>query len=311
MAQRRTATEKWSDVWYYGLSTKTKLCLEFIQGNCDCAGIWEPNFEEAEFKIGFTREKVELDWNDVFEEMNRPPRVKFEPKLEQADLIEKPKVRVPHVVVLANDRWWLPRFIPFQYGSPGMHFMLRADLPLHIPIFKSLKANECWEKYLSYWPDSVTDAVRKNPPSELVTDRMLTAPKLDEVRGWMEGRDLPDDQIKLFWYHYNSFGWKVKGSKITDPHSKLAVWADNYKKGKDDTWKNETPGQLRIRIEEIDKRLLALGKPPHVWTPPGKDHQELTPEAMRETKDLKARRALFEAKIRGETTHAGKPTGNK
>jgi len=87
MPKRFTATEKWSDPWFRGLSPSAKLLWLWLLDNCDLAGIIEPDLELARFQIGATE-----DLQRAFEEL--------------ASRIEP-----------VGKKYLIPRFLSFQYGE--------------------------------------------------------------------------------------------------------------------------------------------------------------------------------------------------
>lgn len=306
MPLRYTATEKWEDRWYMSLSPNTKNILEFMESKCDCAGVWEPNFEDAEYRIGFQSRQIAIDWNDVFEELNREPQSKFKMPGEEEDSKTK---RIPHVLALANRKWWLPRFIRFHYGKRGEDFHL-YNIPLHIPIFRSLKENGCWQKFTQFYPDAVEAKLKSEPP--MTMPAAVKLPTLEEVMGWVEGQGLPESELKLFHATYRSNGWKVNGHRVDDFPALLAKWKYRYERDKGEhAWKSESPGQLKLRIEALDQEIARQGTLTH--KPAGKLHDEIKPEAMAEIRRLKGLKALYEEAMRekGGTKNAKSVSGDK
>lgn len=292
MARRLIESERWNDRWFMALSPDSKNILSFMEAMCDVGGVWEPNFEDAEFRIGFTARSQQIDWNQVYEDLNRIPESKFLFPDVNAEAAKKDKV--PHVVVLKNGKWWLPRFIKFQYGKKGEEFRL-FNIPLHIPIFKSLKDNGCWDKFLHYYPNVVPDDLAKAPPTDM--KKVTKAPTLEEVLEWDEGKGLPEEHLKLFHVTYRANGWKVNGQRVEDFHALLYKWRLRYERDKgDQAWKSETPTQLKLRVEAIDTRIAELGSQTH--KPAGKTHEEIKPEAMEEIRRLRAVKANYEEAIR-------------
>ena len=88
MAKRFTATEKWDDPFFSELSACNKLIWLFLLDKCNHAGIWDVNKRLLEFSVGCA---VDLDEVlDVF-----------------GDRIE----------VLNGQKWFIRKFIEFQYGE--------------------------------------------------------------------------------------------------------------------------------------------------------------------------------------------------
>jgi hypothetical protein len=86
--KRFTETEKWRDPWFRRLTLEQKVAFEFVRDNCDNAGVWDPDFDLADFSIG-----QKLPWPTII--------AAFGDRLQ----------------VLPNGKWFLTRFIEFQYGE--------------------------------------------------------------------------------------------------------------------------------------------------------------------------------------------------
>jgi len=93
MAKRFIDTKIWDKAWFRKLSTKNKLVWIYLLGKCDHAGIWDADFELAEFIIGDT--------------------VTYE---ELPDVI-KDKMQY----IKGEDQYFIPSFIDFQYGTLKEH----------------------------------------------------------------------------------------------------------------------------------------------------------------------------------------------
>lgn len=103
MAKRFTATDKWEDVWFSGLSNPQKLFWIYLLDKCDSAGIWEKNFNAASFFLGFKIAETDCDF--------------LEGKVFNVN----------------GSKWFIPNFIDFQYGE------LTPNCKPHIPILKTLE----------------------------------------------------------------------------------------------------------------------------------------------------------------------------
>lgn len=101
--KRFCGTEKWSKPWFRKLSPKLKCFLQYIWDNCDCAGVWEPDFELAGLFIG--QAVTESEALECY-----------------SDEIE----------ILPDGKWWITGFIRFQYGK-----LSRLCKP-HSPVFVAL-----------------------------------------------------------------------------------------------------------------------------------------------------------------------------
>ena len=91
MAKRFTDTTKWNEDWFLDLSISNKLFWIYICDNVDHAGIFKPNKRLFELLVG---DKVNI--KDFLNIVNG----------------EKERIKI-----LENGRWYLTKFIEFQYGS--------------------------------------------------------------------------------------------------------------------------------------------------------------------------------------------------
>jgi hypothetical protein len=103
MAKRFTDTAKWDRQWFQDLAPAYKLFWMYLCDRCDHAGIWLKNMRMAEFMIGdeISEEKALALFGD---------RVK----------------------VISENRWFVARFISFQYGE------LNAGNRVHASVIKSM-----------------------------------------------------------------------------------------------------------------------------------------------------------------------------
>jgi len=111
MAKRFHDNGLWNEDWYIDLSPKHKLFYQYIIDMCDHAGIWKPNIKHFEFILGSNCPLVDL-----------------------LNVINSDKERV---IKLANGRWFIVNFIPFQYGS-----LLNLNNRLHLSICNLLILNK-------------------------------------------------------------------------------------------------------------------------------------------------------------------------
>lgn len=88
MAKRFTDSEKWKDPFFEELTKDLKLAWLYLLDDCDHAGIWKKSIKRLNFS---------LDTN-----------------FTEKDLLEAFKERI---IVLNSDKWFIPKFITFQYGN--------------------------------------------------------------------------------------------------------------------------------------------------------------------------------------------------
>ena len=111
MGKRFHDSGLWNEDWFIDLSIEHKLFYQYIIDNCDYAGIWKPNIKHFEFILG---SKCPL--NEFIEALNRDKR---------------------RIIKLSNDRYFICRFIPYQYVT-----VLNLNNRVHLSICNSLILNK-------------------------------------------------------------------------------------------------------------------------------------------------------------------------
>ena len=114
MAKRFSDTGIWNKEWFLNLSLKHKMLVKFLFDNCDCAGVYEPNYALLSFYIG----------------------EKITPKdFENLKQIKK----------LKNGNFLIEDFLKFQYGISS-YDSLNPKFSVHKGIIKSLEKNQLLDK---------------------------------------------------------------------------------------------------------------------------------------------------------------------
>lgn len=90
MTKRFTDTELWQKEWFLKLPDLQRNLFLYIKDNCDCAGIYEPNYMMLNFIF-----RYEISENDI---------LKINESKEQ-------------IIKLKNGRFFISDFIKFQYGE--------------------------------------------------------------------------------------------------------------------------------------------------------------------------------------------------
>lgn len=85
--KRFTETEKWRDPWFRRLPHTLKLGYLYLLDSVDNAGVWDPDFDAADFCIGSP-----VSWTELMTAMG--------------DRLE----------VLPNGKWHVTKFVGYQYG---------------------------------------------------------------------------------------------------------------------------------------------------------------------------------------------------
>jgi hypothetical protein len=99
MAKRFTDSEKWKDPFFEELTKEFKLAWIYLLDDCDHAGIWRKSIKRLNFS---------LDTN-----------------FTEIELLKEFKERI---VVLNNEKWFIPKFVTFQYGNEFINSKQKAVL---------------------------------------------------------------------------------------------------------------------------------------------------------------------------------------
>jgi hypothetical protein len=114
MAKRFTETNKWDKVWFRKLSTTHKVFWGYILDRCSSAGVWEVDFETAEYYIrgSLNIDEIRAAFDGHFVDIN------------------------------GGSLWFIPDFIDFQYGE------LSESCNPHKPVINQLKKLNLLEGYM-------------------------------------------------------------------------------------------------------------------------------------------------------------------
>ena len=113
MAKRFTDSRKWNDPFFAELSNKYKLLWIYLLDTCNHAGIFKVNMKMMNFCL-----------NEVFEKENIL------------------KTFGDRVKVINSDKWFIPKFVSFQYGS------LDVNSNPHKSVIKTLEKERVTQAYL-------------------------------------------------------------------------------------------------------------------------------------------------------------------
>lgn len=170
-------SERWFDPWYRHLPGQYKLLWEYIWSRCDNAGVWVVDLELAQSFTGsaYDKECVLTQFGD-------------------------------RVRDLGNGLWWVPGYIPFQFGkltaTAKVHQSVRALLQQHKieslsnEIGISLQRDQEKDKYKEKEKESLEKGSGEKPLSESVS----AAPKLPPDRRSTGTGSIPDNEAQaLQW----------------------------------------------------------------------------------------------------------------
>ncbi|GAF72195.1 unnamed protein product, partial [marine sediment metagenome] len=86
MSKRYFDTEIWKKRWFRELTPIEKTAWSYITAQCDNVGVWDADFEAAEFMIG-----EQIDWQGLIERTNG------------------------NIEILDNGKWFLIDYCFFQH----------------------------------------------------------------------------------------------------------------------------------------------------------------------------------------------------
>ena len=218
MAKRFIDTKIWDKAWFRKLSTKNKLVWIYLLGKCDHAGIWDADFELAEFIIG---ESVTYD--------------------ELPDVI-KDKMQY----IKGEDQYFIPSFIEFQYGE------LKEHSKPHMSVIKRLK-----EKGLLRVSNTLTEKNNtikdKDKDKVKVKDKKKDKEAEFSRKSFIIAQELgiTDSMLKDFvgyWTESNEGGFKMKFEmqKTFDIKRRLQRWHKN------DFGNNQKPKKEETKFKKLD-----------------------------------------------------------
>ncbi len=194
MAKRFIDTKMWDKAWFRRLTPQTKLIWIYLLTRCDHAGIWDADWEAAEFFIG---DKVNY---------RRLPSV-ITDKMKE---IENGK------------QYFIPSFVDFQYGE------LKENSKPHMSVIKRLK-----EKGLISVSDTLKDKYKESIKVKDKTIRELEFQKETWTINNTEMKPVMQvEQVENFisyWTESNKNGKKMKFEmqKTFDIKRRLIKWRDN------------------------------------------------------------------------------------
>ena len=219
MAKRFIDTKIWVKAWFRKLSTKNKLVWIYLLGKCDHAGIWDADWELAEFIIGETVTYEEL-----------PEIIK-----DKMQYIE------------GEDQYFIPSFIDFQYGE------LKEHSKPHMSVIKRLV-----EKKLYKGSQRVTVTLKeKDKEKEQYKVKVKDKKKDKEAefsrKSFIIAQELGinDSMLKDFvgyWTESNENGLKMKFEmqKTFDIKRRLQRWHKN------DFGNNQKPKTPETKFKKLD-----------------------------------------------------------
>ena len=190
--KRFTETAKWDDPWFLELPMEHKLLWQWLCDRCDNAGIIEPSLKLASFQIGF---QYPMDTLSVFGK---------------------------RLVEIEGGKWFIPKFIPFQYGA------LSKDCKAHNPVFASLAKNGIDPESLNLkgYPKGIHTLQEKEKEKVKEKDRAREKVKgtVDELKAFAVEIGLPPSDGESMFHHWEANGWKNGPNPVKDWKAGIRKW---------------------------------------------------------------------------------------
>lgn len=190
MAKRLTATEKWTDPWFCGLSERDRLFWIYLLDSCNHAGIWLKN--DMLIQVYF-------------------PQYHFNPDTFSGRLQK-----------ITEEKWFIRKFIDFQYGR------LNPNSPTHKSVITVLARDRVRIGYAKGRPTpkdkdkANTLGVKKGS----MRGNKFQPPTPQEAEDYARHLDFELDGEK-FVAHYQKTGWKIKGQPVIDWQACVVTWKKN------------------------------------------------------------------------------------
>lgn len=201
MAKRFTDTMKWNEDWFLELSTSNKLFWIYVCDNCDHAGIYKLNKRMFELLIGA--------------------------KINTDDFLTTINAEKDRIILLDNGKWYITKFIEFQYGST-----LNPNNRVHKSILKLLKDNNIKLEQ--------KEVVKLDQP-KITT--IINPKTIEEVKSFFQEKGSNKKEGEKFYYFYESKGWKVGKESMKNWKMAAKGWISRNKKNLPDS--DYLGGQLK------------------------------------------------------------------
>ena len=222
MAKRYTDTDIYNKEWYHSLDVKYKAFWDYICRTCNHVGIWDVNIRLASFLINCDYTKDEII-----------------------------KVFSSRIIIIEEDKWFLPKFIKFQYGENlnpnnnvhksviamiekyGLDDILnnpdpRQDLGSPLADAGQTLGRSSADAKDIYKDKDIYKAIDKAKDKEKLIKRKknFKEPNMEEVITYFKDKSYNDHELEgqKFWNFYESKDWMVGKNKMKDWHKSAANW---------------------------------------------------------------------------------------
>ena len=173
MSKRLTDTEIWQKEWFLKYTLKQKVLFRFILDNCDCAGVYEPNYTLLNVYIGevVTREEIL--------------------SLNQDKM---------HIEELENGKFFIPDFVFFQCGE------LKETCKPHAKVIETLKKHGLFERVSKGYVKGIDTLEEYIEIKNRIDKKGGAGGKQEPVEPILDCSKVPEDWKEVFekWVSYRN-----------------------------------------------------------------------------------------------------------
>ena len=217
MAKRYVDTDMWKKKWFRTLSVKMKNVWIYLITMCDHAGLYEVDVDLMGLFIG-----EEITEDEIMERLGN------------------------QIQVINEDKWFLPKFVKFQYNvtdptelNPNnrvhksvidilssYNLVQGSSKTLTSPLEKSIRVTRgAKDKDKDIDKDKDKDKF-KDKDINTTKRKVFKMPTEDEVREYCKKRN-NSIQAGSFMAHYISKGWMIGKNKMVDWKAAVRTWEKN------------------------------------------------------------------------------------
>lgn len=195
--KRFTETTKWADPWFRKLPVEYKALWSYLCDNCDSSGVWVVDLELASFHIGH-----------AFSEKECLPM--FGSRVED----------------IGNGHWWIPKFVPFQYGE------LSPTCRPHVPVLALLRKNSLIDRVLKGYAKGTNTLKEEDKSKDKEKDfsegkgsgegkrfSPFNPSEAPTIEQWLANADTigyDRQDAENTFNEFDSIGWITRGQPIRD-----------------------------------------------------------------------------------------------
>jgi hypothetical protein len=177
--KRMTDAEKWKDPFFEELTNDYKLIWLFLLDDCDNAGVWHKSIKRLNYNCNTN-------------------------EIESTILT----VLRDRVFQISADKWFIPKFLPFQYGIDWINSKNKAvvSAKTKLETVGILKDNELVYKNIQYSYPIDTLSIPYEYPMDRAKDKVK-----DKVKVKVKDKEQDKDTIKV----YNKYEAIIKNKNTT------------------------------------------------------------------------------------------------